>query len=143
MSLAVAVARATTLLREHLDCGRVLYGDLEDGVTLVVEAGSRPQDVETGVGRWELGAWWPADVRAQFERGEPIVCGDVAHERRIPEATRLAYADWGVASLVNVPVVERGHVVAVVVVQDRVAREWTGEQVELVARIAHGLWHGM
>jgi GAF domain-containing protein len=117
----------------------VLYGDLEDGLTLVVEAGSRPEDVETGVGRWELGSWWPPEDRARFERGEPIVCEDVAQEQGIPEQTRAAYADWGVASLVNVPVVERGRVVAVVVVQDRVAREWTDEQIALVARMGDEL----
>jgi GAF domain-containing protein len=140
--LAVAVARATTLLREHLDCGRVLYGDIQDGLTLVVDAGSSPDDVELAVGRWELGSWWPPEARAQFERGDPIVCDDVARDTRIPTETREAYADWGVASLVNVPVIEHGRVVAVVVVQDRVAREWTDEQLALVAQMAEELWRG-
>ena len=142
MSLPAAVARAAAILREHLDCGRVLYGDLEDCVTLVVEAGSSPDGVEPGTGRWELGPWWPAELRAQFEDGEPIVCDDIAREARIPRETRAAYAAWGVAALVNVPVTEHGRVVAVVVVQDRVAREWTAEQIQLVTRTAEELWRG-
>ena len=139
MTLAGEVARATRLLRERLGCGCVLYGDLQEGLTLIVEAASSPEDVELGVGRWELGAWWPAEARAGFERGVPIVCGDVAREDRLPIEVRAAYADWGVGAFLNVPVVEHGVLVAVAVVQDRMRRDWTDEEVALVARTAGGV----
>lgn len=140
MSLERAVSLAARLLRDRLDCGRVLYGDLVEGVTLMVEPGSSTEGVERGAGRWELGSWWPPGARADFEQGVPLVCGDIAQEPGIPPETRSAYAAWGVAALLNAPVVERGRVVAVVVVHDELPREWTDEEIALVAETADSVW---
>ena len=143
MTEAPDVALGVRVLRERLGCGRVLYGDLEHGRTFVVEAESPAEDVLLGVGRWELAAWWPAEARAEFERGVPIVCGDVTTEPRIPADARDAYVDWGVAAFVNAPLVEDGALVAVVVVQDRVRREWTAEEVAVVVRTAGAVRGGL
>ena len=142
MTGAPDVALGVRVLRERLGCGRVLYGDLEHGRTFVVEAESPAEDVVLGVGRWELAAWWPVEAREAFDRGVPIVCGDVASEPLIPARARAAYMDWGVAAFVNAPLVEDGALVAVAVVQDTVRRAWTAEEVALVVRTVEAVRAG-
>jgi PAS domain S-box-containing protein len=75
------------------------------------------------------------DLRRDLLHGEPVVVRDVAEDPRTA-ANFTALRSVDVASVINMPVRERGRTVALLFVHDRVPRNWTPEELGFVRAVA-------
>ncbi len=122
---ALALAGCEVIGRT-LGAGRVGYGRMEtDGEIIVVEQDWTAPGFPNLAGRLRLDDFgtYAHDLR----RGETVVVPDVQHDARTTDtAERLA--GISTRTLINIPVLERGRIAAVLYVNDAQPRAWTDEE---------------
>ncbi|MBA8915126.1 GAF domain-containing protein [Methylorubrum thiocyanatum] len=82
------------------------------------------------------------DLRADLRRGEALVIEDVRTDARTRSAPR-SMLELGVGSLVNMPVRDRGRVVAVFIVQDDKPHHWSAETLAFIRNVAERVEAGV
>ncbi|MDH2312406.1 GAF domain-containing protein [Methylobacterium brachiatum] len=75
------------------------------------------------------------DIRGHLRRGEALVIADVMTDPRTCTDPR-PMLDLGIGALVNMPVRDRGHTVAVFIAQDSKSRVWTSEEMGFLRNVA-------
>ena len=117
-----------------LNAGRVGFGRLDAGAEHVV---LEPDWTATGLrsvaGRHRFEDY--GDLRRDLLHGEPVVVRDVTQDPRTA-ANLAALVSIDVASLINMPVRERGRTVALLFVHDRVPRDWSDEELGFLRAVA-------
>ncbi|WP_156453988.1 MULTISPECIES: GAF domain-containing protein [Methylobacterium] len=129
----VVKAGAATIGRV-LGVGRVGYGTVgPDGETLVVGDGWSAQGFPALAERHRLDDYglYAEDLR----QGRTVVIPDVREDPRT-KATAAALDAVSVRALINLPIVEKGRMVAILFVNDDRPREWAGPEVAFVRQIA-------
>ncbi|MBP1805218.1 PAS domain S-box protein [Rubellimicrobium aerolatum] len=132
---AIAFAAAEELGRA-LGVGRVGYGTMDhEAETLRVERDWTAPGVATLAGVHRLRDY--GSIVEDLKRGEPTVIPDTGHDPRTggPEAT-AALAAVDVRAVVNVPVLERGRLVALLFANDARPRDWSPEDLDLIREVA-------
>ena len=130
---AVAFAAAETL-GETLRVSRVGYGTIDPvAETLHVRRDWNAPGVETLAGVLPLRDY--GSFIDSLKRGEFVSINDVDRDGRTSEAAD-ALSARSAASFVNVPIVERGELVAVLYVNHAAVREWTVEELSFIREVA-------
>ncbi|GEM_PF-671033 len=125
------------MLGQYLDVSRVTFGEFaEDEETFVVRQEWGP-GVASVLGTYGLSTFG-ADAAETLRAGRTYVVRDAAQE--IGEGLLLG-AGQGIDALstVSVPVTKEGRLVAVFVVHDRAARDWTDDEIGLIQQVADRL----
>lgn len=134
-------AEACRLLGDYLSVAQVGFGEIDatqNFVTIHREwNGGRLPSI---AGTWRMDDFGPAFV-ADMRRGETAVIPDIARDRRTgaPEVL-AAYARIGIRAVLNVPLVKRGRMVAVLFIHHPGPRPWSPAEVELVEETCGRLW---
>ena len=128
---------ASTILGETLGVSRVGYGAIDhEAETLTVDRDWLAPGVESLAGTLNLRAY--GDFIDDLKRGDLIVIPDVEKDvRTAAAATALKARSSG--AFVNVPVLERGRLVAVLFLNNAEARDWRPEDLEVVQEVADRL----
>ncbi len=79
-------------------------------------------------------------VLSLFRMGATLVVSDVQKDVRLTDADREAFGAAGVRTLINVPILREGRWAGTFAVNDAKPREWTEEDVALVASVAERTW---
>ncbi|WP_162256928.1 ATP-binding protein [Noviherbaspirillum sp. Root189] len=131
---------ASRLLGTELRASRVLYIDI-DTKTLAFRAHNDWTDGTvtsltnvTGT-LYDFGPELFADLRA----GRSCAVADVTRDSRTIRNT-ANYATYGIGSLINVPVVKKGRLIAALSVHRSHAHQWTDADVELAEIISEYVW---
>ena len=123
---------ASEVLGRTLDVDRVGYREVRPTTdTLVIERDWTAPNVASvqGVVRFRDYGSYIEDLK----RGRDVVIDDLAADRRTnAEALREAAA----TALVNIPVMERGALAAILFVNQRHARKWTGAEIACIREVA-------
>mgnify|MGYP005991707381 CR=1 FL=1 len=117
-----------------LGVGRVGYGTVgPDGETFIVGDGWSAPGFPALAERHRLDDYglYAEDLR----QGRTVVIADVREDPRT-EANAAALEAVSVRALINLPIVEKGRMVAVLFVNDDRPREWAGPEVAFVRQIA-------
>lgn len=134
---AAVQAAAVRVLGEGLDVDRAYYVTVDETQgEYVVEREWHRSGAPSHVRRYPLADWpmpWLPD-------GRPWVVRDVDTDPAMPENQRAAYRDNDIGACIVVPLVKRGKLVATLVVNQRVLRDWTREEVALVDETAERTW---
>ncbi len=77
-----------------------------------------------------------------LKNGEAVTIGDVAIDPRTAEHAD-AIAALGVRALVNLPIIEEGQLVALLVVNDAAPRAWTAEELSFIREVADRTRHAV
>ncbi len=136
---AALTAEAMRLLGTHMGASRALYAELEpDGEHCVVER-DFTQGVASAVGRYRLSDYAAATAR-KIRAGRTVVEPDVARSDEQTPAEKERLAALSIAAHIEVPLVKDGRLVSFVSVNQDVPRNWTPDDVALVAEVAERTW---
>ena len=123
----VEIARlASRVIGETIHASRVGHGRVgEDGNTIVVEADWNAGDGQSIVGRHRFSDF--GTFAAVLQTGESVIFDDTRTDPRINRADRLH--DIGVRAAVNLPLMDRGRLKAVLFVNSAEPRTWTEAEI--------------
>jgi PAS domain S-box-containing protein len=126
---------ASRLLGELLNVSRVGYGTIDDSYTSfnVSRDWSAP-GVDSIAGVIAFDHY--VHVLEELRKGEPIVIPDVRSDPRTSDIVPVLSAAKSMA-LINVPVMERGEVVALLFVNNETPREWSADELAMTQDVAN------
>ncbi|WP_228724220.1 ATP-binding protein [Spirosoma sp. KUDC1026] len=138
---ALVATRACQLLAEHLNAGWAQY---------IRVAGEPGAEVDTVLGDYSRPgqfAGYHFSLRTFDEAtmtllrgGNSFVLTDADHDTRITAAQRTTLLADGSLSMVAIPLVKEGNLVALFIVQDAPPRNWLPKEVSLIEEIAERIW---
>ena len=135
-------ATAARLLGQHLGASRALYSDVEaeDGrYYYFVRQDYHAPGQTSLVGRF-LADDFGLALFYELRAGRLAVVPDVSTAPMLDEDERTSYHGAGMQAFIGVPHLRDGRPVAFMSVQQVVPREWTAEEVALVAETAARTW---
>ncbi|GAB4467312.1 MAG: hypothetical protein OHK0029_39180 [Armatimonadaceae bacterium] len=135
-----ALADALRSLGEFLEAGATGYLRINEAEgTFTLNRDWARADMQIPEGTYPIEDFG-TEVAATLRTGQPLAVADVQSEARIPVDRLPAYAMLGVRSFLLVPVLQEGHWVGTLAVGDNQVREWSHDEVGLVAVIAERFW---
>ncbi|HYF57421.1 MAG TPA: ATP-binding protein [Burkholderiaceae bacterium] len=133
-------ATAARMLGEHLRVDRVAYGDVTpEGTHIDLLRNHLAPGTASIVGRFRMSEFGTRLVE-RLRRGATLVVPDVEAADDMLPSESAAFASIGVRSLVNVPLVKSGRLVAALLVHCGGAREWSDVDVALIEETAERTW---
>ena len=130
---------SSRLLGERLLAERAYYAEIDEAHRCVrVERDFVGDGVSSLVGTYPLADFnW---VGWTLRTGGPVVVADADTSPLIPDANRPALTAAGGMAFVAAPLIRDGRPVGALVVTDRLPRDWTPDEVELVKETAEQTW---
>lgn len=133
------IAMVTAALGQHLGAGQVTYAEADpSGDHVTVTQDWNDGTIPSNVGRHRLENFGAAFI-AELRQGQTVAIPDVALDLRTAPA-RAAFARISVGSLVDVPLVKTGRLVAVLAVHSRAPRDWSPHDIALIEEVAERTW---
>ncbi|AWN50273.1 histidine kinase [Methylobacterium terrae] len=125
---------AAEVMARTLGLDRAGYGTVDETLdTVEIERDWTAPGVASVAGRHRLNDY--GEVRTGLTEGREVVIADVTVDPRTAGAPELLLG-IGVRALINVPVMERGRVVALFFLHDRQARDWRPDKLAFVRDVA-------
>jgi GAF domain-containing protein len=126
---------AARIIADHMMVNRVMYVDVVDeGRTAVIEA-DYCRDAISMAGRYPLSAFG-AEVLRSLSAGRPLALDDTHASSLLTESDRTTYEAFGIRSIVAVPLIRNGRLVALLSVHQRTPRAWRATDVVLIEEAA-------
>jgi PAS domain S-box-containing protein len=132
---------ATAALGAYLAVAQVGFGEIDEAQTHVtVHRDWNDGRIPSVVGTWRLNDFGPAFFE-DLKAGHTIAIPDVRHDARTnAPAVLAAYAGISTRSILDVPLVKHGRMVALLFVIHCEPRPWTSDEVTLVEQTCERLW---
>lgn len=133
---------AARMLGQYLEVERCAYAvvdDDQDGFSLT---GNYTNGVQSMVGRYRF-RQFGAECLRLMRAGETWVVEDSAVDRRIDQADRRAYELSAIGSVICVPLMKSGRLVAAMAVHTSSSRRWTPAEIALVQQVASRCWESI
>jgi len=132
---------AASKLAIHLGAGQAAYTEIDPtGEFAIIERDWNDGSMASNAGRHRLEAYG-ATLIADLRAGKTVAIGDVSKDSRTnARAARDMFAEVGVASLLVVPLVKAGKLVATLALHHRAARRWSGSDMEAAEATAERTW---
>ena len=129
---------ASKLLGRYLSANRLVYAELTDDESVVVEPGyvSGVQQID---GVYRLADYGPA-LLTTLRAGHSVHVSDIQQEPGYSAAERLAYAGMQIVSFLAIPILKNGRLVAIVCVHQKTPRVWAHDDLLMVREIAERTW---
>jgi PAS domain S-box-containing protein len=134
---------ATAALGAYLGVAQVGYGEIDGGQSqahITVHRDWNDGRIPSLQGTWRLGDFGPAyllDIKA----GRTVAIADTATDpRTAAPAVADAYAGIQTRSILDVPLVKQGRLVALLFIHHPEPRLWTAAEVSLVEQVCARLW---
>ena len=130
---------ATIATGEHLGVCSVSYADVDDsGEHAVVDVEYR-NGIIARSGRYFLEDFGPRLVR-QIRQGHAVAVEDIGAEQ---DAAHEIFEGWHYRSLIAVPIMRQGRLIAIFSVLHTAPRRWTGSDVALMENVAERTWQAV
>jgi two-component system sensor histidine kinase VicK len=131
---------AARIIGEHLKVSRVGYGEVTGQRWFRTEHNWTDGTVPHHHGLHDLDAFG-LEVAAAFQQGEQLVVNDtLADPRTHHPDIQAAFKALQVRSAVVISLIKEGRFVAAFYIHNRVPRNWSNEEVELIADVAERTW---
>jgi signal transduction histidine kinase len=129
---------ACRLLGEHLEVGRVHYGEIrvDEGIAIVGPDFCTP-GTSSLTGRYPLDAFGPVP---QLSNGRIATVDDIEGPSDLGETTRRTCRALGIAAFIVAPLLRDGRLVWTLSVHSRTPRSWTPDEVALVREAGERTW---
>jgi signal transduction histidine kinase/GAF domain-containing protein/CheY-like chemotaxis protein len=135
------MATTARMLADHLEVDRCAYAEIEDERVFVI-TGDHTRDVPSIVGAWPVDAFGPACVEA-MRAGMPFVVNDTDNDPRIGPEQLPAYRATTIRAVICVPLHKTGTFTAAMAVHQRVPRQWTPHEIDLVTTVVAHCWEAL
>ncbi len=130
------------LLAEHLEVDRCAYASVENEDIFVITGDHPRNGARSIVGRWPVAAFG-AECARQMLAGEAYVVVDSEGDARINETDRVAYRATEIRAVICVPLHKAGKFTAAMAVHQKVARDWSAQEISLVRTVAARCWEAL
>jgi signal transduction histidine kinase len=133
---------ATTLewLGQHLGVSRVTYAESDPEGRVFTVVNEWHDGVTSNLGNSIVMGSISASVDREWVCGELVSYDDVTTDPRAEEAARLRYAMTQIRAFISVPLVKDGMMRSILSVQDKNARRWRSDELQLMRDIAERAW---
>jgi PAS domain S-box-containing protein len=138
------MATASELLGRKLGAGQVAYADIDEtGEHAIVSRDWNDRAIPRNAAIYRLEDFGAAFI-ADLKQGQTAVINDVRADprTRAPEALAL-FERISFVSLIDVPLVKAGRLVAILAVHMRAPRDWKQDEVALVQEVAERTWEAV
>ncbi len=138
---AEIMATASELLGRKLGAGKIAYADVDAaGEYATISRDWTDGTIPSNTSTHRLGDFGAAFI-ADLKQGKTVVIADVRADPRTstPEA-RAKFEGLPIRSLIDVPLVKAGRLVAILAVHMRTPRAWRQDEVALVQEVAERTW---
>ena len=126
---------ATMIVGETLEASRAAFGRFDvTGAYVDVEPDWTAEGIASIAGRHRLSDYGH-DLQQGLLKGEPLIVADVLTDPMTAGHTE-AFLKLDIRSFVNVPVIERGRTVAMLIVHSRQPRVWSPEKLIYLRNVA-------
>ncbi len=130
---------ACGLLGRQLGASRVGFGEaLEGGAIFTIDHEYSDGTVNSARGQHRLSDFG-AEIEQLLRGGQMVVVEDVVTDPRT-SASSAAYLAFGIQSMVNVPLLRNGTLVAIFAINHRTSRHWLKDELQLVSEVAEKIW---
>lgn len=120
----------------HFDVIRCAYGEVDADQTSLIVARGYTREVSTVAGRYPLDTFGP-QLAGELKAGRTVVIEDVRHDPLTDApAAQLTYTAMEIVSMIVVPLVRGGRLVAILVMADNKPRPWTRDDARLLEQVA-------
>jgi signal transduction histidine kinase len=135
------IAISARLLAEHLDVDRCAYAPVENERVFVI-TGNYTRGLPDIRGRWNVADFGPGCAEDMIA-GRPFVVADTDTDPRIGGAFLDAYRATGIRAVVCVPLLKEGRFTAAMAVHQKSPREFSRDDVALVATVTARCWEAL
>jgi PAS domain S-box-containing protein len=135
------IGAALEALGRHLGAGQVIYAEADrSGDYVTIDREWNDGSIPSNAGRHRLDDFGAAFI-ADLKRGDSTIIDDVAGDPRTSSPATLAtFARASVGSLLNVPLLRNGRMVAVLGVHSAAPRAWRADDVSITEEAAERIW---
>jgi PAS domain S-box-containing protein len=131
------------MLGEYLGVDRCAYAEVEEDEDHFTIPGDYTRgDTISIVGDYSM-ADFGAEVLRLMRENRPYIVNDVNTDPQVTKAVLEAYRQTTIEAVICVPLHKNGRFNACMAVHQRVPREWTAEEVELVQFFANRFWESI
>lgn len=127
----------TKLLGEHLGVSRAYYTQFDEATGLAHVRHDHAVHGDSIAGTYRVADW---AMNRELRRGHPVHFADVAKVPWLSAEDALRYVPLDIRSILCVPLVKSGRLVAVFAVAHHEVREWSPQDISLVAEVAERTW---
>jgi PAS domain S-box-containing protein len=126
---------AAELLGRELGVSRAGYGTIDPATeTIFIERDWNASGIKSLAGTLHFREY--GTYIENLKRGETVICADAELDPRT-SATSSALKAISAQSFVNMPITERGSIVALLYLNNATARAWTDEEIEFIREVAN------
>jgi PAS domain S-box-containing protein len=132
-----------SLLGEYLGADRCAYAEVEgDEDHFYIPGDYTRGDTHSIVGSYSMSSFGSEALRLMREN-KPYVVYDVDADERVTAADLKAYRQTSIRAVICVPLHKNNRFAACMAVHQKTPREWTPEEIELVAFVAQRFWESI
>lgn len=132
---------AAALLGEYLQVNRCAYADVEEDEDTCTVTGDYNRGVESMAGHYAIRQFGTEGLRL-MRGGQPYVVMDSETDPRTADVVE-SYRRVNIRSVLCVPLLKAGRLVAAMAVHQTTPRGWLQDEVELVRQVAHRCWESI
>ncbi|HLM60790.1 MAG TPA: PAS domain S-box protein, partial [Pyrinomonadaceae bacterium] len=129
------------MLGEHLGVNRCAYAEVEADEDSFRITGDYTRDTFSIVGEFKVSAFGGEALRLMREN-QPYVVNDAAQDERTA-ANLESYSQTEIAAVISVPLHKNGRFAAGMAVHQKVPRQWSDEEIELVELVVNRCWESI
>ncbi|WP_242728668.1 hybrid sensor histidine kinase/response regulator [Microcoleus vaginatus] len=127
-------------LGEYLKVDRCVWHEIDlEADLVIVQQDWHQSDLASVVGTYQISDFKTPELKALSIAGQTVVISDIANH---PHTTHLVdnYGAVSIRALVDVPCLQEGRWVALLVVTSKVVRHWRADEVWLMQEVVARLW---
>jgi PAS domain S-box-containing protein len=129
------------MLGEYLRVNRCAYAEVEEDEDSFRINGDYTRDTFSIVGEFKMSAFGEEALRLMREN-QPFIVTDVEQDARAKENLD-AYRQTEIAAVISVPLRKKGRFAAGMAVHQKVPRQWTKDEIELVQIVVNRCWESI
>jgi PAS domain S-box-containing protein len=131
------------LLGEYLGADRCAYAEVErDENHFYIPGDYTRGAMHSIVGRYAMSDFG-AEVLRLMRENKPYVVNDVDNDPQVAKPDLAAYRQTGIQAVICVPLHKNGRFAACMAVHQKVPRQWTTEEIELVSFVSNRFWESI
>ncbi len=137
----IIMDEATRMLGEHLHVAQVGYGEIDIlQEHLIVHRDWNDGRISSFVGTWCMGDFGPPFI-AEMKKGKTVALPDVTKSSLTNAPLAVAtYESIATRSMVDVPLIKSGRMVAVLFIHHPEPRSWSAAEITLIEETCERLW---
>ena len=132
------MSAVANLLGEYMQVSRCAYADVDDDEERFIIQQDYVKDCASVVGTYSL-SLFGSDATSKMRSGQTLVIRDVGQELSVEDGGDM-FSAIDIAAIICCPLIKENGLRAMMAVHQKVPRDWTEEEIELVQEVVERCW---